>query len=59
MSRETTFKLQVIVRTRDGKYFVSAEGSGFTGEGEAYSLSSAFDAAYKDLTEKLLEGTTG
>jgi hypothetical protein len=32
---------------------VELEGSGYVGKGKAYSLSSAFEAAYQDLMAKL------
>ena len=37
------------------KYSIRAEGSGFEGYGEGYSISSAFDVAYNDLMAKVSE----
>lgn len=55
---ETVFKLQTTVCRKGDEYRVTVEASGFRGEHTSYSLSSAFDGAYQQLTEKLLEGTS-
>lgn len=58
MSKPTQkYYLKATVEHRHGSsgesVLVVLEGSGYTGSGNAYSLSSAFDAAYRDLMSKL------
>ena len=61
--KPTTFRLQTEVTKAQqsgglsDKWCVTVEANGFTGNGEGYSLGSAFSDAYQDAVAKLLQGT--
>jgi hypothetical protein len=64
MKKPTTYKLAVTVESKPGysdigkDYTVTAELSGFVGEGKSTQLAYAFSNAYDDLMAKVAEGVS-
>ena len=53
MSQKYFLKATVEHRKGTERIFVELEGSGYTGKGDGYGVSSAFESAYNDLMAKL------